>query len=48
MNFEGKREGMSLDGPMVKDLPSSLEDTGSIPSQGTKVPHAVPCVLLLR
>lgn len=42
MNFEGKREGMSLDGPMVKDLPSSVEDTGSIPSQGTKVPHAVP------
>ena len=43
MNFKGKREGTTLGGPMVKDLPSSMEDTGSIPSQGTKIPHAVPC-----
>jgi len=33
---------------MVKNLPSSAGDTGSIPGRGTKIPHAVeqrsPCV----
>ena len=28
-------------GPVVKNLPSTKEDTGSITSQGTKIPHAV-------
>ena len=27
-------------GPVVKDLPSSAGDTGPIPVQGSKVPHA--------
>ena len=27
-------------GPVVKDPPSSAGDTGSIPVQGSKVPHA--------
>ena len=27
-------------GPMVKNLPSSARDAGSIPGQGTKIPHA--------
>ena len=27
-------------GPVVKTLPSKAGDTGSIPSQGTKIPHA--------
>ena len=27
-------------GPMVKNLPSNTEDTGSIPGQGIKIPHA--------
>ena len=33
-------------GPVVKNLPSSAGDTGSIPGQGTKIPHAMgkqPC-----
>ena len=28
-------------GPVVKNLPSNAGDTGSIPGQGTKIPHAV-------
>ena len=32
MNFPG--------GSVVKNLPSSVRNTGSIPSQGTKIPHA--------
>ena len=28
------------DGPVVKNPPSNAGDTGSIPSQGTKIPHA--------
>ena len=28
-------------GPVVKNLPSSAGDVGSIPDQGTKIPHAV-------
>ena len=28
-------------GPVVKNLPSNAGDTGSIPGQGTKVPHAM-------
>ena len=27
-------------GPVVKNLPSSLRDVGSIPAWGTKIPHA--------
>ena len=27
--------------PVVKSLPSNAGDTGSIPGQGTKIPHAV-------
>ena len=27
-------------GPVVKNLPSNAEDTGSIPGRGTKIPHA--------
>ena len=34
-------------GPVVKNPPCNAEDTGSIPSQGTKIPHAAgqlnPC-----
>ena len=33
-------------GPVVKNPPRNPEDTGSIPSQGTKIPNAVelsPC-----
>ena len=28
------------DGPVVKNLPSNAADAGSIPGQGTKIPHA--------
>ena len=28
-------------GPVVKNCPSSAGDVGSIPGQGTKMPHAV-------
>ena len=28
-------------GPVVKNLPSNAGDTGSIPGQGTKIPHAM-------
>ena len=28
-------------GPVVKNLPYNAEDAGSIPGQGTKIPHAV-------
>ena len=28
-------------GPMVKNLPSNAGDMGSIPDQGTKIPHAL-------
>ena len=27
-------------GPVVENLPSNAGDTGSIPGQGTKIPHA--------
>ena len=27
-------------GPVDKNLPAIAEDTGSIPGQGTKIPHA--------
>ena len=34
-------------GPVVKNLPSNAGDAGSIPGQGTKIPHATgqlsPC-----
>ena len=42
MNPEG-----SPSGPVVKNLPSSAGDVGSIPGRGTKIPHVVgllsPC-----
>ena len=28
-------------GPVVENPPSNAEDTGSIPGQGTKIPHAM-------
>ena len=28
-------------GPVVKKLPSNAGDVGSIPGQGTKIPHAL-------
>ena len=28
-------------GPVVKNLPSNAGDVGSIPDQGTKIPHAL-------
>ena len=28
------------DGPVVKDPPANAGDMGSIPGQGTKIPHA--------
>ena len=31
------------DGPVVETLPSSAGGAGSIPGQGTKVPHATGC-----
>ena len=35
------------DGPVVKSLPCNAGDTGSVPGQGTKIPHAMeqlnPC-----
>ena len=33
--------GMFPGGPAVKNLPSNTGDTGSIPGQGTKIPHTV-------
>ena len=37
----------SAGGPVVKNLPSNAGDVGSIPGQGTKVPHVAgqprPC-----
>ena len=29
------------DGPVVKNLPSNAGNKGSIPGQGTKIPHAL-------
>ena len=30
-----------FDGPVGMNLPSNAEDVGSIPGQGTKIPHTV-------
>ena len=35
-----KKGGDFPGGPVVKNLPSSAGDAGSIPGQGTKIPHA--------
>ena len=35
-----KKRGGSPGGPVVKNLPSSTGDAGSIPGQGAKIPHA--------
>ena len=35
-----KEDKPFLRGPVVKTLPSNAGDTGSIPGQGTKIPHA--------
>ena len=34
------KSGISLVGPVVKNLPSSAGEVGSIPGWGTKIPHA--------
>ena len=40
-SLEGKRESKGFPGhPLVKILPSSAGDAGSIPGQGTKIPQA--------
>ena len=36
-----KIEGPSLEGPVVKNLPSNVGDTGSVPGWGTDIPHDV-------
>jgi len=33
-------------GPVVKNPPTNAGDTGSIPGQGTKIPHAVEQLIL--
>ena len=38
---EKKTAGDFPSGPVVKNLPSNAGDAGSIPGQGTKIPHAV-------
>ena len=35
-----KKEGDFPGGPVVKNPPSNARDAGSIPGQGTKIPHA--------
>ena len=46
-NIYKKSRGDFPGGPVVKTLPSNAGDTGSIPSWGTKIPHAAgqlnPC-----
>ena len=37
---QNKKDGDFPGGPVVKNLPSKAGDTGSIPGQGTKIPHA--------
>ena len=42
-NLQGFKNSASGDfpgGPMEKDPPYNAGDTGSIPGQGTKIPHA--------
>ena len=34
-------------GPVVKNLPCNVGDAGSIPGQGTKIPHATEQLNLL-
>ena len=34
------KSGISLVGPVVKNLPSTAGEVGSIPGWGTKIPHA--------
>ena len=38
--FKVYRSGDFPGGPVVKNLPYNAGDTGSIPGQGTKIPHA--------
>ena len=41
-NFSGNKETQDFPGgPVVKNLPCNAGDTGSIPGQGTKIPHAL-------
>ena len=35
------KSGGNSGGPVVKNLPSNAGDVGSIPDQGTKIPHAL-------
>ena len=40
-NLGRKKEGRDFPGgPVVKNLPSNAGDTGLIPGQGSKIPHA--------
>ena len=38
---EGEKGGFS-NGPVVETLPSNAGGVGSIPGQGTKIPHTTP------
>ena len=35
-------------GPVVKNPPSNAGGTGSIPDQGTKIPHVVRCIQKIK
>ena len=39
--FKNIYKGDFPDGPVVKNLPCNAGDMGSIPGQGTKIPHAL-------
>ena len=45
--FKNEGEGDFPGGPVVENPPSNAGDAGSIPGQGTKIPHALgqlsPC-----
>ena len=42
-NMQKSIKGDSSGGPVVKNLPSNAGDSGSIPGQGTRIPHAGQC-----
>ena len=51
--FHIKRHCWDFPGsPVVKNLPSNAADAGSIPGQGTKIPHAMgqlsPCAAIRK
>ena len=42
LKFVGEKEGGCLNGgPVVESPPCNAGDSGSIPGQGTKIPHAL-------